>query len=384
MKETNTQNKERNIKADVIRGFAIITVIIGHCIQNGNGWYYFIDGAYWGNKVYQFIYSFHMPLFMLLAGWFAYYSIKKVEGDRKAQWKLLGKRAFTYITPIFLWTLFEFARGEIMRVSQGEAPTAFGTLFAWFVTYFLTNLWFLWAILICLIIVFVMHLYLEDNVPLYVLGFCSFYILPDAANLGVYKYLIPYYIAAFYMNMCLDRFANREEPENKDEEESIGNRIYSIISKLITSYKSKPNMYLIISAVVFAILFIFYNSQTFIYVSGYRVSRTGFIKKVILDTYRMVIGFAGSTFFMILWDRIIEHFKGCKWRLLTAFGRNSLGIYILQGYYILIVMASYTNNLTWIKWYHIPIEVVIISTVSLITAMILGKIPVIKILVGKL
>ena len=186
------------------------------------------------------------------------------------------------------------------------------------------------------------------------------------------------------MNMCLDRFANREEPENKDEEESIGNRIYSIISKLITSYKSKPNMYLIISAVVFAILFIFYNSQTFIYVSGYRVSRTGFIKKVILDTYRMVIGFAGSTFFMILWDRIIEHFKGCKWRLLTAFGRNSLGIYILQGYYILIVMASYTNNLTWIKWYHIPIEVVIISTVSLITAMILGKIPVIKILVGKL
>lgn len=379
-----TQNKDRNIKADVIRGFAIITVIIGHCIQNGNGWYYFIDGIYWKNKVYQFIYSFHMPLFMLLAGWFAYYSIKKVEGDRKAQWRLLGKRAFTYIIPIFLWTFFEFARGEIMRVSQGETPTEFGTLFVWFISYFLTNLWFLWAIFICLIIVFVMHLYLEDNIPLYVLGFCSFYILPDAANLGVYKYLIPYYIAAFYVNMCLDRYVNAKEIENNDGEEPIGKKVYLLINKLIVSYKSRPGMYLIISAVVFGILFIFYNSQTFIYVSGYRVSRAGFVKKVILDAYRMVIGFAGSAFFMILWDRIVDRYKDCKWRLLTAFGRNSLGIYILQGYYILIVMASYTNNLTWIRWYHIPIEVVIISTVSLITAIVLGKIPVVKILVGKI
>lgn len=383
MKEIERPKKDRNIKADVIRGFAIITVIIGHCIQNGNGWYYFIDGAYWSNKVYQFIYSFHMPLFMLLAGWFAYYSIKKVEGDRKAQWKLLGKRAFTYITPIFLWTLFEFLRGEIMRVSQGEARTPMSTMFIWFVNYFITNLWFLWAVLICLIIVFVMHLYLEDNIPLYVVAFCSFYILPDAANLGVYKYLIPYYVAAFYVNMCLDKFSNIKENEN-EEEESLGNKAYRLINKLIASYKNKPNMYLVILAVMFGVMFLFYNSQTFIYVSGYRVSRTGFVKKVILDTYRTVIGFVGSAFFMILWDRIVDRFKDCKWHLLTAFGRNSLGIYILQGYYILIVMASYTNNLTWIRWYHIPIEVVIISTVSLITAIILGKIPVVKILVGKI
>ena len=64
----------RNVKADVIRGFAIITVIIGHCIQQGNGLEYYNNSLYWFNKMYQFIYSFHMPLFMLLAGWFAFYS----------------------------------------------------------------------------------------------------------------------------------------------------------------------------------------------------------------------------------------------------------------------------------------------------------------------
>ena len=108
MKNSKNQYIERNIKADVIRGFAIILVIFGHCIQNGNGWDYFINSKYWSNKVYQFIYSFHMPLFMILAGWFAYFSLKKLEGDRKKQLRFLAKRYFTYIMPILLWTLFEF------------------------------------------------------------------------------------------------------------------------------------------------------------------------------------------------------------------------------------------------------------------------------------
>ena len=91
----------RNIKADVIRGFAIITVILGHCIQQGNGLEYYENSKYWFNKVYQFIYSFHMPLFMLLAGWFAYYSLKKLEDNRKSQWLFLIKRTVLYIFPIF-------------------------------------------------------------------------------------------------------------------------------------------------------------------------------------------------------------------------------------------------------------------------------------------
>lgn len=382
MRENTIKTNNRNIKADVIRGFAIITVILGHCIQNGFGWWYFIGGGYWENKLYQFIYSFHMPLFMLLAGWYAYYSMKKLEGDRKKQWKFWGKKAFTYITPIFLWTVFEFVRGAILREINGEEQIKIGDLLISFVSYFFTNLWFLWAILICLTIVFIMHFYLEDNIPLYVFGFCCLFIIPDAINLGVYKYLMPYYIAAFYVNMCLDRYSGSEEGENR-EDEGYGKKFGSIIYKITGSYKEKPVMYLILSAVIFGVLFIFYNRDTFIYLSGYRVSRTGFVRQVALDIYRMIIGFAGSAFFMILFDRITERFSDYKWPILTAFGRHSLGIYILQGYYILIVMASYTNNLVGIRWYYIPVETVLICAVSLITTIILEKIPVLKILVGK-
>ena len=55
MRENTIKTNNRNIKADVIRGFAIITVILGHCIQNGFGWWYFIGGGYWENKLYQLL-----------------------------------------------------------------------------------------------------------------------------------------------------------------------------------------------------------------------------------------------------------------------------------------------------------------------------------------
>lgn len=364
MKNSKNQYIERNIKADVIRGFAIILVILGHCIQNGNGWDYFINSRYWSNKAYQFIYSFHMPLFMILAGWFAYFSLKKLEGDKRKQIRFLAKRYFLYIMPIFLWTVFEFARGFWLNGLSTIAETVWKDFFISFISYFLTNLWFLWAVLICLTIVFVMHFYLSDNVPLYVLGFLVLFFIPDAANLGVYKYLMPYYIGAFYINMWLD--GDREG-----------------IRKVKALYEKKPVMWLVIFGIIFVCLFIFYDERAFIYLTGYRLSRANWYKQLVVDVYRFVIGLVGSLFFMMLFDRLVEAFKSYRWPVLTTFGKNSLGVYILQGYYILIVMASFTNNMVGIKWYHIPIETLIISIVSLVSAIIIGKIPVLRILVGK-
>ena len=368
MKNSKNQYIERNIKADVIRGFAIILVIFGHCIQNGNGWDYFINSRYWSNKVYQFIYSFHMPLFMILAGWFAYFSLRKLENDRKKQLKFLANRYFIYIMPIFLWTLFEFARGFLINGLSTISETVWSEFFISFISYFLTNLWFLWAVLICLTIVFVMHFYLSDNIPLYVLGFLVLFFLPDGANLGVYKYLMPYYIGAFYINKSLDHY---------------NDKFRKVLEGIKASYEKKPIMWLVIFAIIFVCLFMFYDERAFIYLTGYRLSKANWYKQLLVDVYRFVIGLIGSMFFMMLFDRLVEAFKSYKWPVLTTFGRNSLGVYILQGYYILIVMASFTNNMVGIRWYHIPIETVIISIVSLVSAIIIGRIPILRILVGK-
>jgi len=355
----------RNIKADIIRGFAIITVVAGHCIQHGNGLAFYEGSRYWSDKLYQFIYSFHMPLFMLLAGWFAYFSMKKLEGDRRKQWSFLGKRVITYVTPIFLWTVFEFVRGYLINKKLGNETIGFPEIIPQFLTYFITNLWFLWAVLVCLFIVFVMHFYLKDNVILYALGFLALFVLPDGYNLGVYKFLMPYYIGAFYVNMYKDRLAAT----------SVG-------KKTAEFYRSKRWLYLVINGIIFAGLFVFYDERAFIYLSGYKLTTDIWYKQLIVDLYRMIIGFVGSGFFIILFDMLTEAFKNYKWPVLTTFGKNSLGVYILQGYFILIGMVRITNDLEP-DLIRVFVETVCICAISLITTMIVDKIPIIRCLVGK-
>lgn len=53
--------RSRNEKVDIIKGFAILLVVIGHAIQ-----FNFADGQ--NNVIYNIIYSFHMPLFMCISG----------------------------------------------------------------------------------------------------------------------------------------------------------------------------------------------------------------------------------------------------------------------------------------------------------------------------
>ena len=54
---------ERIEYIDYIKAFAIFMVIVGHSIQN-------LSTCNELNVVYSFIYSFHMPLFMTLSGFF--------------------------------------------------------------------------------------------------------------------------------------------------------------------------------------------------------------------------------------------------------------------------------------------------------------------------
>lgn len=59
---------------DFLKAILIITVLLGHCIQYGGG---YEDNSFFDNKLFKFIYSFHMPLFMLISGYLFSESVKK-------------------------------------------------------------------------------------------------------------------------------------------------------------------------------------------------------------------------------------------------------------------------------------------------------------------
>lgn len=360
-----TQKNERNIKADVIRGFAIITVILGHCIQEGNGIEYSSSMMFFSNKAYQFIYSFHMPLFMLIAGWFAYLSISGIEKNGKSIGGFIGKKTLLYLLPVFLWSVFEYVRGYIVNTSLGNETGTLTDLIPSFFSYFLRNLWFLWAVFVCLIIVTLIHFYLKDSWIAYAILFVAAFFITDDVNLGMYKYLLPYYVSAFYIHKNKDRLMTSKAGK-----------------KTVDLYRSRPGICLVVCGLIFAGLFLFYRPRAFIYMSGYTLINGGGIIQFAVDMYRMIIGFAGSLFFILLWSRIVDISNGYSWKILTLFGKNSLGIYILQGYYILLCMVNITNSFEPGAW-RIIIETICIAVVSLVTTIIMDKIPIIRCMIGK-
>ena len=55
--------KNRNIYIDVLKGLAVLAVLLGHAIQRG------LVINYTEDIIFKIIYTFHMPLFMFLSGY---------------------------------------------------------------------------------------------------------------------------------------------------------------------------------------------------------------------------------------------------------------------------------------------------------------------------
>ena len=61
--QLSTGNRLRSF--DILKLFAIFLVLWGHCIQ------YFLSSKPVDEPLYRTIYAFHMPLFMMISGYFA-------------------------------------------------------------------------------------------------------------------------------------------------------------------------------------------------------------------------------------------------------------------------------------------------------------------------
>lgn len=64
---SNTKCQQRIIVFDIIKLLAIFLVIWGHCIMHLQKYQYEV----WDNPLYRWIASFHMPLFMMISGFFS-------------------------------------------------------------------------------------------------------------------------------------------------------------------------------------------------------------------------------------------------------------------------------------------------------------------------
>lgn len=76
---------------DIMKGIAIILVVIGHCCELPAH----------PTMLVKFIYAFHMPLFFLAAGMV----VKPTQSDRKSDWQRFVKRFVSLMVPYYIWCM---------------------------------------------------------------------------------------------------------------------------------------------------------------------------------------------------------------------------------------------------------------------------------------
>ena len=91
-------SEKRNISIDVIKAVAVLLVILGHSIQYGCGAEYLESTAFFQNPLFEYIYSFHMPLFAMISGYLFYYTVSK-RGFKE----IIINRVQRLLVPILSW-----------------------------------------------------------------------------------------------------------------------------------------------------------------------------------------------------------------------------------------------------------------------------------------
>lgn len=361
---------------DIVRGFAIILVVLGHCIQMGSGAAYYEASAFYDDRLYQFIYSFHMPLFMLISGYFAAFSMERA--DRTGTWRqFLARRARQLLIPIAFWTLFEIAVTFVRTLVQIPADDpvfrdkAVGLVkieLAAIPTHFVNELWFLWAILWSFLAVSLVRHAFRDSLMAYAVLELLMLLVPDALNAGVYKYVFSFFLVGY---LCA---ANG----------SVQHLFEKIKGEALGRWR-----YVVFSGIIFAVAFLFFHKDTMIYLSGYRVlwGEWKLIAiPIVRNAYRFAIGMAGSVFFLLLFWQLFRvpdrGFRSAAAKVLEALGRETMGIYILSSYYIIFGIHELTKKVT--PSYALNLfETAIALALSYGTARLLGRIPGLRRTIGK-
>lgn len=283
----------RNKLIDVLRGIAIFLMIWGHCIQ------YCCMGSFdfFENNIFKAIYSFHMPLFMLISGYLFFGSFQ-----RRTLKELVIHRTKQLLHPIIMCAILLFLLYDVMLgVAAGNAFM--------FVTgveiYYFEEYWFLWSVLSASLAVGIACKVSDRkwvNMLLLIIGIVFVCIMPGR-ELNVFMY--PYFILGFIY---------------ADVEDSFIMRRYSRIKYL--------------SLILFPLFLQFYTKEHYIYTSGL-VGNEGLVRHMPINIYRWLIGLVGSVFTIVIVEIVYKILKRrmSKWKFVTfleKLGIFSLQIYILQ------------------------------------------------------
>lgn len=348
--------RERNKYLDILRGTAIILMILGHCIQYGNGIAFSQPDVFFNNMAFKLIYSFHMPLFMLISGYLFVYTVKKYSGVIQ----FIKNRIERLILPIIGWHAIIYIKKafEVEKVGGWKE-----NLIVSYVRSIPEEYWFLWAVLYCSIVVWIGRYLFRDSIIYYVFGLVLTFFVPEVVfNMDKYKFMYPFFVAGYLVA--------KNQEIIKDKLAAIGVKWMFVGS--VASY---------------AVLFLFWNYDSYIYTSGYAsIGRSDLIHQIGIDCYRMVIGFAGSAVIILvvklIYDFVHSKCADKRWinRLVNEvshIGEESLGIYIISGHMVEIFLIGNLDKMS-VNYLNNILQTIIIGGVSYLLTYLIRKVKVLN------
>ncbi len=330
---------KRDPYPDILKGIAILLVILGHCIQFGSGRAYEANAEFQSNPLFVWIYSFHMPLFMIIAGYFTAGSL-----ERYGEKRCLVRRAKSLVLPIFSWSvLYElYVWGT---AAQMGLPPALNTLPGAWALYFLSSQWFLWAIFLYTVTLIAVSRFAgKYSFFLYLMLYlilCRVDVPGNFCNLNTYITNWPLFMLGYLLGEW--------KRERKEEgHEALSERL------------KKPCFLLYVLLLAGQLTGWFQLTQL-----AYRI-------------YYMVIGISGSVtvaaVVLFLYKKTAGRpILGRCWNVLSMLGQKTMGIYILSGYLCTEILRRIPVNS-----YHAGIallETLAVLLVSLAGMAIIERIP---------
>ena len=285
-------NIERNQFIDALKGLLIFLVVIGHSIQYGSGQNYCEKELFYDNFVYKAIYTFHMPMFMIISGYlFGYSCKKKLDTIVVSRLKSIAIPFVVFCTIVyFVWWYFNgvssFYLSDYLRKMK-------------------INMWFLSSVLFNgVIVALVTHLIKKYNFLILGCLFIFLLFIPDETIYAPHKYMYLYFIVGYWCNskrVCIDNILN-------------------------FFYIKYVRAILFLCFVLIAYL---YSADKFIYKGGICIMYNGIIDRhmIVLDALRYFDGFVCCLFFLSI-TRIAR--KYIVNPLFIFWGKYSLGIYGFQ------------------------------------------------------
>lgn len=331
----------RNKYFDIVKSIAIFFVVFGHSIQYGLGSKFLNKELFFEDPFFIGIYSFHMPLFMLVSGYLFAYSVKKYD------WIIIIKNKFSQlIVPLFFWSLVNFGINVLSEMKKGNAITLIWILKS-VASNFIGGAWFLWAIWWCSFAVVIVNRFFRNSLIIYIMGFLLTFVIPDTYGLGLYKFMYPFFVLAFNFNY------------------------YELETKLNRYIRS---MYLkICFFIIWMFMIRFYDYKSYIYTSGYTLLNKNATEQLAIDLYRFIIGLVGSIVVLYLIELLTRILRGRIEKALIFIGKNSMGIYLISGYIFSYILTRLTTSITDVNYALVLMEGILILLVSLLLTQVIRK-----------